>query len=63
MVKMFADFSEALIDGYCPDEPTGEIFFQSVEWLFLKSRAKESIAIRKEVERGLREARDFVIII
>ncbi|MDK2949178.1 MAG: hypothetical protein PWQ56_343 [Patescibacteria group bacterium] len=61
---MLFDLTDAIRDGYYPEEPAGEILFQVVEYALLRSDAKERIAIRKEVQRGLEEsAKSFVVII
>lgn len=61
---MIFDLTDAMRDGYYPDEPSGEILFQVVEYAFLKKEAEERIAIRRDVQRGLEEsAKSFVVII
>lgn len=47
MVKMIVDISGALIDGYYPDEPTGEILIQMVDYLMLKEDVEQIIYLKK----------------
>ncbi|KUK50172.1 MAG: hypothetical protein XD75_0024 [Parcubacteria bacterium 33_209] len=61
---MIFDLTDAMRDGYYPDEPAGEILFQMVEYALLRKEAEERIAIRREVEKGLEEsAKSFVVVI
>lgn len=60
MVKMIADISEALIDGYYPDEITGEILVQMVEYLMSKEEIEE-IIWHKKIQKTLKEE-GFVLI-
>ena len=49
------DLTEGIRDGYYPDEPTGEILFQYVNYMLKVEDIKERIELRKEVEKGIRE--------
>jgi len=52
---MMFDLTEGIRDGYYPDEPTGEILFQYVNYMLKVEDIKERIELRKEVEKGIRE--------
>jgi len=45
---MMFDLTEGLIDGYYPDEPTGKVFLQCIDYRIEIERVKESIKLRRE---------------
>lgn len=48
---MMFDLTEWLIDGYYPDEPTGKVLLQCIDYRIEIEHVKELIKLRKEVEK------------